>query len=109
MSVTYTLGKDVSISGVNNARSFTVSQSVTEIDVTKFGDTERKIKKGVVEQTVEVECVDAHGVTLGGTFALTGTDIGNATYVVTSIKEDNPIDGIKTFTVSGARCQQPSS
>lgn len=102
-SFTVSLGKDATISGVSNARSCTVSSSASEVDVTKFGDTSRKFKKAMIEQTVEVECVDSPGVTIGNTFTLTGTTTGNATYIVTGITRSDPLDGISTFTVSGAR------
>jgi hypothetical protein len=98
-----TLGKDVTITGISNARSVTVNNSAAEIDVTKFGDTARKFRKALVEQTVEVECVDAPGVDAGDTFTLSGTDTGNVTYIVTSVAESDPIDGIKTYTVSASR------
>jgi hypothetical protein len=106
MSVTIVLGKDAVITGVSNARSCTVSNSVSEIDVTKFGDTSRKFRKAMIEQTVELECVDAPGVTIGGTFTLSGTATGNATFVVTNITRSDPLDGIQTFTVSGSRTTQ---
>lgn len=97
------LGKDVTITGVNNARSCTVSHSASEVDVTKFGDTSRKFRKALIEQTVEVECVDAPGVTLGATFTLGNTVTGNASYICTSIARSEPLDGIVTYTVSGSR------
>lgn len=97
------LGKDVSISGVANARSCTVTNSASEIDVTKFGDTSRKFRKGLIEQTIEVECVDAPGVAAGATFTISGTQTGNAQYICTSVKTDSPLDGITTYTVSGSR------
>jgi hypothetical protein len=103
MSVTINLGKDAVITGVSNARSCTVSSSASEIDVTKFGDTSRKFRKAMIEQTVELECVDAPGVTIGGTFTLGGTTTGSATYIVTNISQSDPLDGIQTFTVSGSR------
>jgi hypothetical protein len=103
MSVSISLGKDAVITGVSNARSCTVSSSASEIDVTKFGDTSRKFRKAMIEQTVELECVDAPGVTIGGTFTLGGTTTGSATYIVTNITESDPLDGITTFTVSGSR------
>jgi hypothetical protein len=103
MPTTITLGKDVTVSGVSNARSCTVTNTASEVDVTKFGDTSRKFRKALIEQTVEVECVDAPGVTIGGTFAITGTTTGNATYICTNIAESQPLDGIVTFTVSGTR------
>jgi hypothetical protein len=98
-----TLGKDATITGIANARSATVSHSATEVDVTKFGDTSRKFRKSLIEQTIEVECVDAPGATLGGTFTVAGTATGNATYVVTGITRSDPLDGISTITVSGSR------
>lgn len=98
-----TLGKDVTIAGVANARSVTVNNSAAEIDVTKFGDASRKFRKALIEQTVEVECVDDPGVSAGDTFTLSGTQTGDANYIVTSVAEADPLDGIKTYTVSGSR------
>lgn len=103
MSVTVQLGKDVVITGVSNARSATVSSSASEIDVTKLGDTARKFRKGLIEQTIEVECVDDPGVTAGNNFTIGGTSTGNATYVCTNVAESAPLDGIVTYTVSGTR------
>ena len=101
-----TLGKDVTITGLTGARSVTVNNSANEVDVTKFGDTSRKFRKALVEQTVEVECVDDPGVNAGDEFTLGGSATGNVTYVVTSVAEADPIDGIKTYTVSGSRADQ---
>jgi hypothetical protein len=98
-----TLGKDVTITGIANARSVTVNNSASEIDVTKFGDTSRKFRKALIEQTVEVECVDDPGVTAGNTFTLAGTVTGNVAYVVTSVAKADPVDGIQTWTVSASR------
>jgi len=101
-----TLGKDVTITGITNARSVTVNNSAAEIDVTKFGDTSRKFRKALIEQTVEVECVDDPGVEAGDTFQLGGTSTGNVDYVVTSVAKADPIDGIQTWTVSASRAIQ---
>lgn len=104
-----TLGKDVTITGLTGARSVTVNNSAAEVDVTKFGDTARKFRKALIEQTVEVECVDAPGVQIGATFTLSGMDTGNAVeYIVTNIARSEPIDGIITFTVSGSRSDTQS-
>ena len=100
---TVTLGKDVTITGVSHARSCTVSSSASEIDVTAFGDANRKFRRGMIEQTVDVECVDAPGVSVGGTFVLGGTETGAATYIVTSVARNEPLDDIVTYTVSGKR------
>jgi len=103
MPTTIQLGKDVTVTGVANARSCTVTSTASDIDVTKFGDTSRKFRKALIEQTIEVECVDTPGVTIGGTFVIGGTTTGNATYICTNISESQPLDGIVTFTVSGSR------
>lgn len=101
-----TLGKDVTIGGISNARSVNVSNSANEIDVTKLGDTSRKFRKSLVEQTVEVECVDDPGVEAGDEFTLSGTDTGNVTYIVTNVAKASPVDGITTWTVAGSRAIQ---
>jgi Tfp pilus assembly protein PilW len=105
-TVTVTLGKDVTITGVTNARSCTVTNSASDVDVTKFGDTSRKFRKALIEQTVELECVDDPGVTVGSTFTIAGTQTGNAVYVCTNVAESQPLDGIITYTVSGSRTFQ---
>ena len=102
-TVEITLGKDVTITGISNARSCTVTNSASDVDVTKFGDTSRKFRKALIEQTIELECVDAPGVTIGGTFTISGTQTGNATYICTNVAKSQPLDGIETFTVSGSR------
>jgi hypothetical protein len=104
-----TLGKDVTISGLSNARSITVNNTANEVDVTKFGDTFRKFVKAMVEQTIEVECVDAPGKAVGETFTLTGTTTGDTVeFVVTNVAQSQPIDGIITFTVSAQRYKTQS-
>jgi hypothetical protein len=101
-----TLGKDVTVTGVSNARSITINNSASEIDVTKFGDTARKFRKALIEQTVELECVDDPGVDAGDTFTLSGTNFSMGSgveFVVTSVAKADPIDGIATYTVSASR------
>lgn len=98
-----TLGKNVTVSGISNARSVTVNNSGNEVEVTKLGDTRRKYVKAMIEQTVEVECVDAPGVANGSTFTLSGTTTGNVKYMVTNVVRNEPIDGIITYTVSASR------
>jgi hypothetical protein len=108
--VAITLGKDVTITGLTGARSVTVSNSAAEIDVTKFGDDARKFKKALIEQTVEIECVDDPGVSAGGTFTLGGTKLSNAVaFIVTSVARSEPIDGIVTYTVSASRSDTQQS
>jgi hypothetical protein len=102
--VAITLGKDVTITGLTGARSVSVTNSAAEVDVTKFGDTSRKFRKAMIEQTVEVECVDDPGVAAGASFTLGGVATGNTVeFIVTSVSRADPIDGIRTFTVSASR------
>lgn len=108
-SNTVTLGKDVTITGVSNARSCTVTHTASDVDVTALGNTSRKFRKALIEQTVELECVDDPGVTIGGTFTIGGTQTGNATYICTNISQSQPLDGIITYTVSGSRTVSTSS
>lgn len=103
MSVTVQLGKDVAITGVQNARSVTVTSTASEVDVTKLGDTSRRFRKGLIEQTIEVECVDDPGVNAGDEFTIGGTETGDAKYVATSVARSEPIDGLVTYTVSATR------
>ena len=98
-----TLGKDVAITGIDNVRTVTVNNTAAEVDVTKLGDTSRKFRKALIEQTLEVECVDDPGVEVGDTFTLAGSETGDVIYIVTNVVEADPIDGIKTFTVSATR------
>lgn len=98
------LGKDVTISGVNGARSVTVSSSASEIDTTTLGGlTHRRFSKGLAEQTIEVECIDNPGCAAGDTINIDGTTTGDASYIVTSVAQAEPIDGIVTYTVSATR------
>lgn len=98
-----TLGKDVTIGGISGVKSATVSHSANEVDVTVLGDTSRKFKKALVDVTIEIECVEDPGVAAGGTFTISGTSTGNESFICTSVKEDSPIDGVTTFTVSGSK------
>jgi hypothetical protein len=107
-SVSVTLGKDVTISGVSNARSCTVSGSASEVDVTAFGDQSRKFRKALIEQTIELECVDDPGVEAGDPFTISGTETGDATYICTNVQISQPLDGIVTYTVSGSRTTSES-
>lgn len=99
-----TLGKDASISGIDNTivRSVNISTDGQQVDCTKRGDTKRKYKKGLAEQTIEVECVEDPGVAAKDVLAVTA---GHASgqFVVKSVKRTEPLDDIVTWTVSLTR------
>lgn len=106
MPETYTivLGKNVTLTGIAGARSCTVSSSASEIDTTTLGGlTHRRFSKGLAEQTIEIECIDTPGCSPGGTITIGGSVTGSAAYIVTSVAQSEPIDGIVTYTVSGTR------
>jgi hypothetical protein len=103
-SFTIVLGKNVTLTGITGARSCTVSSSASEIDTTTLGGlTHRRFSKGLAEQTIEIECIDAPGCAAGDTITIGGTSTGNASYIVTSVAQAEPIDGIITYNVSGTR------
>lgn len=103
-SYTITLGKDVALTGISNARSCTVTSSASEIDITSLdGSSYRKFKKGLAEQTAEFECTDNPGCESGATITIVGTNTGNTSYIVTSVVRSEPLDGIVTYTVSATR------
>ncbi len=104
-----TLGKDVTISGVQGVRSATVSNTANEVDVTALGDSSRKFKKALVDTTIEIECIEPPGISAGSTFTIGGTSTGNHTFICTSVKTDSPIDGVQSYTVSGSYSVVPSS
>lgn len=101
---TILLGKNVTITGVDYARSCTVSSSASEIDVTTLGGlTHRRFSKGLAEQTIELECVDNPGCVPGDLVSIGGTTTGTANYIITSVSQSEPIDGIVTYAVSATR------
>jgi hypothetical protein len=104
-SFTIVLGKDVTLTGITGARSCTVSSSASEIDTTTLGGlTHRRFSKGLAEQTIEIECIDAPGCDAGATITIGGPETAaGASYIVTSVAQSEPIDGIITYTVSGTR------
>lgn len=103
-STSIQLGKDVTLTGITAARSCTVTSSASEIDTTSLsGATHRRFSKGLAEQTIEIECTDVPGCVAGDTITIGGTTTGNASFIVTSVAQAEPIDGIVTYTVSGTR------
>jgi len=109
-----TLGKDVTVTGLTGVRSITINNTANEVDVTAFSDGStgfRKFKKALIEQSLEVECVDAPGVNIGASFTLSHTGLSTGEtieYVITNIARSEPIDGITTYTVSATRFKTQS-
>jgi|688.fasta_scaffold41918_4 hypothetical protein len=109
-----TLGKDVTVTGLTGARSITINNAANEVECTSFADGSagfRKYKKTLIEQTIEVECVEDPGVSVGASFTLDHTNLKTADtieFLVTNVARSEPLDGIKTFTVSATRYKTQS-
>jgi hypothetical protein len=102
------LGKDVVYTGISNVREGTITTTFTEVDKTKKGDTARTIVKGWAEQTLEVTCVDAPGVTRGSVVTVSNTGanghaLSSIKFLVTNVTQNEPLDDITTFSVSATR------
>lgn len=105
---TIVLGKDVTYTGISNVREGTITTTYSEIDCTKKGDSQRKIKKGWATQALEVTCVDAPGCSAGGVITVStnnanGHNLSSVEFLVTSVSQSEPLDDITTYTVSATR------
>lgn len=102
MAVTFSLGKEATISGVTNAnvRSVTATVEASQIDVTKRGDTERKYKAGFQEATIEIEMLDGPP-SVGAELTVAHDNSGlDAKFIVTSVARNEPLDDVVTFNVT---------
>jgi hypothetical protein len=102
MAVTYSIGKDATITGVTNnaVRSVTATIEGSQIDVTKRGDTSRKFKAGFKEATIEIEMLEsppASGTELSITHDASGI---SGTMIVTSVTRNEPLDDAVSFSVT---------
>jgi hypothetical protein len=75
---------------------------------TKAGDTERTILRGWAEQTLDLTCIDAPGVTVGSVVVVTasganGHNLSSVKFLVTSVSQSEPLDDKTTFSVSCTR------
>ena len=105
---TIVLGKDVSYTGISNVREATITTTYGEADVTKKGDSSRKIAKTWAEQTLEATCVDDPGCAAGDSISVSvasgnGHNLSAVEFLVTNVTQEEPLDDIITFTVSATR------
>ena len=102
---TIVLGKNVTYTGVSNVSDGSITTTFTEIDKTKSGDTERTILRGWAEQTLDLTCIDAPGVSVGSVVAVsaTGHNLSSVKFLVTSVSQSEPLDDKVTFSVSCTR------
>ena len=96
------LGKDFTVSGIDNARSASSSVSATTIDVTMFGDTTKQFRGGLAESKIDVECVDDPGCEAGDVVSIVAGGLSDD-FIVISVAKSSPIDGIVTYSVSCSR------
>lgn len=102
MPVTYTLGKDATISGITNTsvRSVTATIESSQIDATKRGDTERKFKSGWMDATVEVEVLESPP-SVGDELTIDVANAGvNGTMIVTNVTKNEPLDDVVSWNVT---------
>jgi len=105
-----TLGKDcrISIGGnVSGARNVTLTETARTIDINPFGSREASVYQTGYDCSVSVELNDSEA--LGDAFSNmhTGTPVQvsggaggfNFLAVITGISENDPIDGVATFTI----------
>ncbi len=102
MAVTYTLGKDATITGLTNTaiRSVTATVDGSQIDVTRRGHAERKYKSGWKEATIEVEMLESPP-DVSDEVTINHTNSGLAgTFIVTSVATSEPLDDVVTYAVT---------
>ena len=105
---TIVLGKNVTYTGVSNVSDGSITTTFTEVDKTKGGDTERTIMRGWAEQTLDLTCIDAPGVTVGSVVVVSasgtnGHNLSSVKFLVTSVSQSEPLDDKTTFSVSCTR------
>jgi predicted secreted protein len=110
MAVTYSLGKDATITGVANSsvRNVTATIEATQIDVTKRGDTTRKFKTGFKEASIEIEMLDSPPEG-GDEISIVHANSGiSGTFIVTSVSKAEPLDDVVTYNVQCKMKDSPS-
>lgn len=111
MPVTYSLGKDATISGLTSSaiRSVTATVDGSQIDITRRGHTERKYKSGWKEATIEVEMLDSPpSVSSEVTVTHPNSGLGGV-FIVTSVATSEPLDDVVTYSVTLKLKQAPSA
>ncbi|MEI8369762.1 MAG: hypothetical protein WCJ31_15110 [Planctomycetia bacterium] len=102
MAVTYTLGKDATITGVTNAnvRNVTVTIESAQVDKTARGATSRKYLAGMKDATVEIDMIDSPP-TAGAVLVIAHANSGlSGSFVVTSVQRQEPLDDVVGFNVT---------
>lgn len=109
-SITPALGKNATITGITNTtvRSVSITTDGPQIDATKRGDVERKYKSGFKDQTIEVECAEDPGVTVGSTVNITAGH-ASGSFKVMTVTRSEPLDDIVTWSVSLKRTNTPAA
>lgn len=104
MPVTYSLGKDATITGVTGCiRSVTATVEADIVDVTCRSDAaggERKFRSGLKDATIEIEMLDG-APDAGDVLTISVANAGLAgDFVVTSVARNEPLDDAITYSVS---------
>jgi hypothetical protein len=110
MPVTYSLGKDATITGVANTsvRSVTATVESSQIDATKRGDTERKFKSGWKDATVEIEMLDSPP-DAGDELTINVPNAGvSGLMIVTNVTKNEPLDDVVSWNVTCKMKETPA-
>lgn len=104
MAVTYSLGKDATITGVTGCiRNVTATIESDIIDVTCRSDSaagERKFRGGMKDATIEIEMLDG-APSSGDVLTIEVANAGlSGDFVVTSVARNEPLDDAITYSVS---------
>jgi len=99
ISLGYAAGSPTGANGATGVISVNFTTEVEAVDITHRGsatsvaDAFRVATGGFVTRTVEIECLDATSV-------MTSLAQAGSGYAVTSVTENQPLDGPVTFTVT---------
>jgi hypothetical protein len=100
ISLGYAAGTPTGANGATGVISVSYTEEVEAVDITHRGSGSggvgtafRVATGGFVTKTVEIECLDATSV-------MTALAQAGSGYAVTSVTENQPLDGPVTFTVT---------
>jgi hypothetical protein len=110
MAITYTLGKDATITGVTNTnvRNVTVTIEAAQVDKTARGSTSRKFLTGLKDATLEIDMIDTPP-TAGAILTVAHANSGlSGDFVVTNVQRQEPLEDIVAWNVTAKMKKHPT-
>lgn len=111
MAVTYTLGKDCTITGVTNTnvRNVTATVEAAQVDKTTRGAAARKYLTGMKDATIEIEMLDG-APAVGATLTISHANSGlSGDFVVTQVQRQEPLEDVVVYNVTCKRKTAPAT